>query len=103
MTPHALSQRRRNISYTPRLNNNGTVKGQQLNSNTIASIGYDLDFKLCKLKEMSQSDKELIEMQRKALFLQKIEFQQLENNNESLQRNFDLLSKNLNREMNEKQ
>jgi hypothetical protein len=69
-----------------------------ISQSQISLVDIDTDFKLCKMREVAQTDKELIEIQRKAIYLQRLEYQSLVVNHEALQRNFAVISKNLQEE-----
>ncbi|CDW91147.1 UNKNOWN [Stylonychia lemnae] len=69
-------------------------------SNVITHVNVDTEKKLRKLQELAQNDKEMIELQRKTVYIQKLEIQSLQQKYEALKRNFEAIST---QSMNERQ
>ncbi|TNV84501.1 hypothetical protein FGO68_gene14539 [Halteria grandinella] len=80
------------LSLTERKNKLRSKDLKKLSSSQITQATLETDFKLCKMIEVAQNDKELIEIQRKAIYMQRLEFHSLSLNHEALQRNFEALS-----------
>jgi len=45
-----------------------------ISQSQVSLVDIDTDFKLCKMRDVAQNDKELIEIQRKAIYLQRLEY-----------------------------
>ena len=71
---------------------------EELSPKKVQAVAFELDVKLAQMQEVARSDRELLDLQRKALFLQRLEHEALQLANESLTRNYEALSHTVIRE-----